>query len=71
MSLALCGFHGGLFGGLAIRLQLTDELQVFFHAALNPAFVEGEELQVLGFLAPGAGEAQGVLKIGILRADGE
>src|ERR1035438_1209074 len=58
------GFFDGLLeGGLAVLLQLTDDGQVLFHAALDAAFVESEELEVLAFFQPDDGLGEGVVDL--------
>ena len=52
-------FHGLLEGGFAVLLQLAEDGQVLFHAALDAALVEREECEVLAFFEPDDGLGEG------------
>ena len=65
------GEEGGLFdglleGGFTLLLGLLEHLHVLLDAALDAAFVEGKEIQVLGVGGPRDGLGEGGLHLGML-----
>jgi hypothetical protein len=58
-----------LEGGAAVLLELKDEGDVLFDAALDAAFVEGEEVEVLFLLFPDAALGEGDIDL-LIAGDG-